>query len=71
MPFVTEAQLLDPLESAMGSEAAVTCLAEVLRELGLPRKQLFRAEEAAAIGEAVMGRARHMLQSPTAQPGGA
>jgi hypothetical protein len=71
MPYLTEAQLLDILESAMGPEAAATCLGEVLRELGIPRKQLFRPEEAAAIGEAVMGRARHMLQSPTAQPGGA
>lgn len=71
MPFVTEAQLLDPLESAMGPEAAVTCLSEVLRELGIQRKQLFRPEEAAAIGEAVMGRAARMLQSPPAQPGGA
>lgn len=71
MPFVTEAQLLDTLESAMGPEGAAACLHEVLRELGIPSKQLFRPEEAAAIGEAVMGRARHMLQSPTAQPGGA
>lgn len=71
MPFVTEAQLLDTLEAAMGPEGAAECLSEVLRELGLPSKQLFRPEEAAAIGEAVLGRAARMLTSPTAQPGGA
>jgi hypothetical protein len=37
----------------------------VLRELGLPSKQLFRPAEAAAIGEAVMGRAARLLHSPS------
>jgi hypothetical protein len=65
MPFITEAQLLDSLEAAMGAEGAAECLGEVLRELGLPSKQLFRPAEAAAIGEAVMGRAARLLHSPS------
>lgn len=64
MPFVTEAQLLDALEAALGPEGATACLSEVLRELGLPSKQLYRPGEAAAIGEAVLGRAARMLTSP-------